>query len=110
MAELQPIILFHAANLAAMLGFVIVFVSDFYNWCMPHYAQFSEKKLSLYISKWLSYNQLVFSGRHFVRQFEICNPICVKFRQLMYTVIMHNSVKKTKSSLYINKWLCYSQL
>ena len=45
---------------------------------------------------------------HFVRYLGICNPICVKLLQLMCAVITHNSVKKR--SLYINKWLSYSQL
>ena len=43
-----------------------------------HYAQFGEKKRSLRINKWLSYGQIVFYGRHFVRHLGICNPICVK--------------------------------
>ena len=48
--------------------------------------------------------------RHFVRHLGICNPICVKLLQLIVEcVFTHNSVKKTKS-LYINKWLTYSQL
>ena len=61
-------------------------------------------KRSLYINKWLSYNQLVFEGRHIVRHL----GICVKLLQLTSGVITHNSVKKR--SLYINKWLRYSQL
>ena len=35
--------------------------------------------------------------RHFVRHLGICNRICVKLLQLMFAVITHNSVKKTKS-------------
>ena len=45
---------------------------------------------------------------HFVRHLGICNPIFVKLLPLMCAVITHNSVKK--QSLYINKWLSYSQL
>ena len=45
---------------------------------------------------------------YFVRHLGICNPIYVKLLQLMCAVITHNSVKKR--SLYINKWLNYSQL
>ena len=51
---------------------------------------------------------IVFYGRHFVRHLGICYRICVKLLQLMCAVITHNSVKKR--SLYINKWLSYSQL
>ena len=51
---------------------------------------------------------IVFCVRHFVSHLEICNPICVTRIQLMCAVITHNSVKKR--SLYINKWLSYSQL
>ena len=47
-------------------------------------------------------------GRHFVRHLGIYNPICIKLLQLMSGAITHNSVKKR--SLYINKWLSYSQL
>ena len=46
--------------------------------------------------------------RHFVRHLWICNSICVKLLQLMCAVITHNSVKKR--SIYIIKWLSYSQL
>ena len=46
--------------------------------------------------------------RHIIRHLGICNPICVKLLQPMCAVITHNSVKKR--SLYINKWLSYSQL
>ena len=67
-----------------------------------------KKKKSLYINKWLIYSQLVFHGRHIVRHLGICNRICVKLLQLMYTVLTHNSVKKR--SLYINQWLSYSKL
>ena len=45
---------------------------------------------------------------HFVRHLWICYPICVNLLQLMCAVITHNSVKKR--SIYINKWLSYSQL
>ena len=58
-----------------------------------HYAHFGEKN-GLYINKWLSYNQLVFHGRHFVRHLGICYRICVKLLELMCAVIMHNLVKK----------------
>ena len=51
---------------------------------------------------------IVFHGRHFVRHLGICDQIYVKLLQLMCAVIMHNSVKKR--SLYIKKWLSYSQL
>ena len=51
---------------------------------------------------------IVFHGRHFVCHLGICNPICVKLLQLMCAIITHNSVEKR--SLYINKWLSYSQL
>ena len=51
---------------------------------------------------------IAFHGRHFIRHLGICNPICVKFLQLMFGVIAHNSVKKR--SPYINEWLSYSQL
>ena len=51
---------------------------------------------------------IVFHGRNFVRHLEICYLICVKLIELMCAVITHNSVKKL--SLYINKWLSYSQL
>ena len=40
---------------------------------------------------------IVLRGHHFVRHLGICNLICVKLLQLMDAVIMHNSVKKTKS-------------
>ena len=40
---------------------------------------------------------IVFHGRHFVHHLGICNRIYVKFLQLMYAVIAHNLVKKTKS-------------
>ena len=62
------------------------------------YAQFSEKKRSLYFNKWLSYSQLVFHSSHFVSHLGICNRICVNLLQLMSAVITHNSVKKRKSS------------
>ena len=51
---------------------------------------------------------IVFHGGHFVRPLEICNKICAQLLQLMSGVITHNSVKKR--SIYINKWLSYSQL
>ena len=51
---------------------------------------------------------IVFHGRHYVRHLGNCNRICVKLLQLMCAVITHNSVKKR--SLYISKWLSYSQL
>ena len=38
----------------------------------------------------------------------ICNLICIELQQLTSGVIMHNSVEKR--SLYVNKWLSYSQL
>ena len=60
-----------------------------------------KKKRSLYINNWLSYSQLVFHGRHFVRHLGICNPICVKLPQLMCAVIMHNS-DKNEVSILIN--------
>ena len=47
-------------------------------------------------------------GRNFVRHLGICHPNCVKLLQLMSVVITHNLVEKR--SLYINKWLSYSQL
>ena len=50
---------------------------------------------------------MVFHGRHFVRHLGICIRICVKLVQLMWVVITHKLVKKR--SLYINKWLSYSQ-
>ena len=49
-----------------------------------------------------------FHGRHFVRHLGICYQIYVKCLELMCAVITHNLVKKR--SLYINKWLSYSQL
>ena len=49
----------------------------------------------------------VFHGRHFVRHLGFCNRICVKLLQLMCAIITHNSLKRR--SLYINKWLSYSQ-
>ena len=55
-----------------------------------------------------SQQTIVFHGHHFVRHLGICNPICVKLLQLMCAVITHNS-EKTRS-LYIKKWLSYSQL
>ena len=55
-----------------------------------HYAQFSEKKRSLYINKWPSYSQLVFHGRHF----GTCNLICVKLLQIMSGVIPRNLKKR----------------
>ena len=51
---------------------------------------------------------VVFHRRHFVRHIGICNLIYVKLLELMSGVIAHNSVKKR--SLYINKWLSYSQV
>ena len=66
------------------------------------FLQFSEKKRSLYINKWLSYSH------HFVRHLGIFHPICVKRLQRMSGVITQNAVKKR--SLYINQWLSYSQL
>ena len=50
----------------------------------------------------------MFHGRHFVRHLVICYRIYIKLPQLMCAVIMHNLLKKR--SLYINKWLSYSQL
>ena len=44
----------------------------------------------------------------FVRHLGIYNRICVKILKLMCVVITHNSMKKL--SVYINKWLSYSQL
>ena len=51
---------------------------------------------------------IVFHGRHFVRHLGICSRIYVKLLQLMSGFITHNSVRKR--SLYIHKWLSYSQL
>ena len=48
----------------------------------------------------------VFHGRHFVSHLAIYYQICVK--ELMCAVITQYSVRKR--SLYINKWLSYSQL
>ena len=39
---------------------------------------------------------IVFFGRHFVRHLGICNPICVKLFQFMYSVIPRN-LKNTTS-------------
>ena len=52
---------------------------------------------------------IVFHGHDFVRHLGICNPICARLLQLMSGVITQNSAKKRRS-LYINKWLSYSQL
>ena len=59
-------------------------------------AQFSEKN-EVYINKWLLQPIILIRGRHFVRHLGICKRICVNLLQLMSGVIMHNSVKKTKS-------------
>ena len=59
----------------------------------------SVKKRSLYINKWLSYSQLVFHGRHFVRVLGICSRIYVKLLQFISSIIMHNSVKNEVSIL-----------
>ena len=44
-------------------------------------------------------------GRHFVRHLGICNPICIKLLQLMWSVITNNSVKKNEVSILINGWV-----
>ena len=44
---------------------------------------------------------IVLRSRHFVCHLRICNPICVKLLQLMYAVIMHDSLK-TDVSVLIN--------
>ena len=51
---------------------------------------------------------IVFHGRHFVRHLVICNLISVTLLQLTCAVITQFSEKKR--SVYINKWLRYSQL
>ena len=60
----------------------------------------------------MKYKRLRYSytlaGPPFVRHLGIHNLICIKLLHLMSGVITHNSVKKR--SLYINKWLSYSQL
>ena len=48
-----------AAILSAILEFVIGFVSNVYTHVRCHYAQFSDKKRSLHINKWLSYGQIL---------------------------------------------------
>ena len=45
---------------------------------------------------------IVLCGRHFVRHFGICNPICVNLLGLMCAVIAHISVKKKEVSILIN--------
>ena len=44
---------------------------------------------------------IVFHGRHFVRHLEICNPVCVKFLQIMSGVIPRNLKKTTSLSQHI---------
>ena len=83
--------------------------------CNPKYQSIlSGERL---ISLKLSYSEMqyakiqpiiVFHGRHFGRHLGIYKRIRVKLLQLMCAVITHNSVKKR--SLYINKWLSYSNL
>ena len=58
-----------------------------------YYAQFTEKKQSLHINKWLSYSQLkCFTAVICVRYLGICKRKCVNLLQLMSGVIKHNSV------------------
>ena len=72
------------------------------------YAQFSEQnEVSILINGWVIANYR-FSQPPFFRHRGICYRIWVKLLQLMCAVITHNLVKKR--SLYINKWLSYSQL
>ena len=51
---------------------------------------------------------LALHSRHFVRHFEICNPICVILIKLISGAITQNLV--IKRSICINKWLSYSKL
>ena len=50
---------------------------------------------------------IVFHGRHFVRHLGNCNPIC---QTTTTDVRCHYAQFSEKQSLYINKWLRYSQL
>ena len=80
-------------------------MSNFYNWCALSLRTIQRKKWSIHINKWLSYGQIVFHGRHFVRHLGICYRICVKLLQQMSAIITHNSVNKNEVSISINGWV-----
>ena len=59
MAELQPIIGFHGCHLSAILEFVIIFTSNFYNWCALSLRTTPWKTKSLLINGWVTVNNSV---------------------------------------------------
>ena len=93
-------------------AFIIVpYITSYNNKKAQHRSWHTAKCNKLYHLKW-NINAwdtaLYLHGRHFVRHLGICKRICAQLPQLMPGVITHNSV--IKRSLYINKWLSYSQL
>ena len=94
MAELQSIINFRGRHFVRHLGIcnrICVKLVQLMYAVITHNSL--KKKRSLYINKWLSYSQLQCSRRHFVRHLGICNPIFVKFLQIMSGVIPRNLKK-----------------
>ena len=47
---------------------------------------------------------IVFHGRHFVRHLGICNPICLKFLQVMSGIILNNLKEKWRLYLKPFSW------
>ena len=106
MAELQPIIVFHGRYFARHLGIcnpICATLLQLMSFVITHNSM--KKEVSILINCWVTANYSV-SRPPFCLPSWHYNRICVKLLQLMS--LRTNQWKKT--SLYINKWLSYSQL
>ena len=83
LAELQPLIVFYSLHFVRHLKFVILFATNFYNWCLVSLRIIDWKNEdAILINGWVTANYSVL-WRHFVRHLGIYNPICVKHLQIM---------------------------